>query len=358
MKEKSNFDFNEESENKINLFKGLNKLFEDGLITDGWRKDENGVKQAHADGFKIYKYSKSVHFKRLWKTDPLLEKTRGLGVDIAGNIIVHPFDKIYNYGEYDAGLNVDNNTNVQVIEKLNGFLGNISPHPIRNELLLSTTGSFNSPFIQYISDFIDEKRKSILLDFFKNNKMTLMFEVIHPEDKHIIEYKDNEFGLYLIGARNLDINSNLLSELELDELGKKLSFKRPNWYIAPFKEVLDNIQKSELEGYMIRDTDTNETIMKIKTNYYLVTKFVGRMGSKMISHMYKNTNHFKENSIDEEFYPIVDEIVNNVNQDTFSNMLQEDRVTFVRNIVNKVRNDFSHSKSTEDIKNSLRFTKK
>jgi hypothetical protein len=49
-----------------------------------------------------------------------------------------------------------------------------------------------------------------------------MFEVIHEKDPHIVSYSPDEYGLYLIGAR--EINSNdinncpLLTEDKLDEL--------------------------------------------------------------------------------------------------------------------------------------------
>lgn len=41
--------------------------------------------------------------------------------------------------------------------------------------------------------------------------------------------------------------------------------------------MLEKLQNSELEGFMIRDASNDETLMKIKTNYYLVTKFIGRL---------------------------------------------------------------------------------
>lgn len=338
MRKKTNYDFNEYIKDNVTFLKKMDELQKAGLVSDGWRKDEHGNKNPHPDGFKIFKYSKKVHFKKLWKSEPLLEKARGIAIDIAGNVIVHPFDKIYNYGEYDTGNEVLPTAKVHMVEKLNGFLGCISKHPFKNELLVSTTGSFNSDFTNYIKDFLDDKTTSTLLNYFKNNKTTLMFEVIHPEDKHIIEYPSSENGLWLIGARGLNLQDKPYSEPELDKLAKKLELKRAKWYEMNFSEVLELLPNSTLEGYMVRDANTNDTLMKIKTNYYLVTKFMGRMGPNMVTKMYKNPEQFKANHVEEEFYPIVDTITKTISQEEFSKLEQTERVEFVRNIVNELRN--------------------
>lgn len=345
MKEKTNYNFDDRIKDKVTFLKELDKLQKEGLVSDGWKKDENGEKTPHPDGFKIYKYGKKVHFKRLWKTNPVFEKARGLVLDISGNIVVHPFDKIYNYGEYDTGLNVEKDRTIHVVEKLNGFLGCISKHPFKEELLFSTTGSLTSPFIQYIKDFVNYESEKNLLNYFKNNKQTLMFEVIHPEDKHIIEYDKEQHGLWLIGARGLNFSDKPLNEIELDKIAQKTGFRRGFWYEAKFGEVLEKLQDSELEGFMIRDASTDDTLMKIKTNYYLVTKFIGRLGPKMTQLMFSNPEKFKQDHVDEEFFPMVDFIVKDKKKEDFEIMDSKERVDYVRSIVNHIRDSFKKNES-------------
>lgn len=342
VKYKTNFNFNKYVKERVMLLSEMNNLVVKGLATDGWRKDESGKKQPHEDGFKVYKYSKQVHFKRLWKTNPWLEKARGLVLDSTGNIVVHPFDKLYNFGEYDVGQNINNDKRVQVIEKVNGFLGCISKHPFKEELIATTTGSIakDAPFVQMIEEFITPELKGRLMNFFKNNNMTLMFEVVHPNDPHIIEYAEKDFGLWLIGARKRELSAKTETEDYLDMIGKKLSFKRPLWEEKSFGEVLSSLQSSQLEGFMIRDAENNDPLMKIKTNYYLVTKFVGRMGKNMVKNMFNQPEQFKENKVDEEFYPIVDKIISKISENEFNEMPQDKRVLFVREIVNETRQEF------------------
>lgn len=339
---KTEFNFNDYLKEKRMLLNEMNNLVQSELATDGCRKDESGQKKQHEDEFKIYKYSKKVHFKRLWKTNPWIEKARGLVLDKTGNIIVHPFDKLYNFGEYDIGKNVSKDKKVQVIEKVNGFLGCISKHPFKNELLLSTTGSISkdSPFVKFISDFVTPELIGKLLNFFKNNDMTLMFEVIHKDDPHIIEYSESDYGLWLIGARKKELLDKPETEDYLDDIAPKFGFKRPKWEEKAFEKVIESLQTSKIEGFLIRDSENNEPMMKIKTNYYLVTKFVGRMGKNMVKMMFNHSEQFKEEKVDEEFYPIVDKIIAKISENDFNEMPQDKRILFVREIVNETRSAF------------------
>ena len=92
--QKCTFNFNAHSE-RFALKRGLDALMKDKLVN---------AQHDVAIGASIYKYSKMVFFDALWDKSPLLLKARGLVLDAAGNILVHPFDKVFNYGENGAGL--------------------------------------------------------------------------------------------------------------------------------------------------------------------------------------------------------------------------------------------------------------
>lgn len=346
---KTEFNFNNYIRNNMTILKEMENLVAQGLATDGWRKNEKGIKVPHPDGFKIYKYSKKVHFDRLWLTNPWIKKARGIVLDSAGNIISHPFDKLYNFGEYDAGKHLPLDTKVQKIEKMNGYLANISMHPFRNEIFATSQGSMakDAPFVKLIYDFITPEVEKKLLDFFRKNPVTLMFENIHPDDPHIIEYNKEDFGLWLIGVRGLNLNDKIYQEQEVDKIAKELGFKRPKWSVDTLGNVINEMKTNQTEGYMIRLED-GTPVMKMKTDYYLVTKFVGRIGNNMTEFMYRDPEGFKEKKMDEEFYPIVDQIVARISQDDFTNMDRIARVAFVREIVNDVRD-----KAKQELQNSV-----
>lgn len=321
-------DFNYEKLIKNNLMFHLEKLIDKKLVVK--RTDKTG-------SMYLYKYSKEVFFKNRWSESDYLLKARGLVLDLSGKIVQHPFDKVFNYGENDTGLDISNDTVVIAAEKMNGFLGNIGINPFTKKLLITTTGSFDSDFVKYIEDFITPKLRGMLLHFLSKNPMTLSFEVIHPKDPHIIKYKEADMGLWLIGARGLNENDLSHTEEFLDTLATKFGFNRGSHFKISFGKLKELVSSSNLEGYMVRENNEKElTILKFKTPYYLVTKFLGRMGDSKIKFMFANPEKFKE-SIDEEFYPLVDTIIKTIKIDNFLNMTNEDKISFVRGIIFDLR---------------------
>lgn len=305
----------------------LEQLVEKKLVT---------VKRYPNSGLNVYKYHRKVFFDNLWNNHKGLLKARGIVIDDAGNVVQNPFDKIFNYLENNAGRDIKPNDIVHAVVKENGFLGCVSMH--KKEILCSTTGSLDSDFVGYIKDFITPEVEKNLKAYFEKNNNTLMFEVIHPKDPHIIEYPQEAQGLYLIGCRSKsDSDSPLVSEDELDAIAKSLNFRRPAHFNCTFEQLTQRIKSEAIEGYMVLSADQKQVIAKRKTNYYLVTKFIGRMGKNNIDLMYKNPKLFKE-KIEEEFYPLVDYLVKEVQKDFFTTSSNEDKVVFIRGVINEIYN--------------------
>lgn len=326
------FNANEER-NTMNMIPALEELEKQKLVKSA--PDPEGQ-------LSIYKYSKQVFFDGLWDKHPLLLKARGLVLDIAGNIVQHPFDKIFNYGERGTALAIPDDTRVQVVEKLNGFLGCITKHPyLKDELLVTTTGSFTSPFVKYINDFITPELKARLLEKLSADDKTLMFEVIHPEDnEHPIEYKVEDQGLWLIGARGKDENAPLESETWLDNFGAQVGIKRPKHFEATLGDVRELAKTSNLEGYILRRLDgLQDAFVKFKTTYYLTTKFVSRLSKNNVAFMFANPEKFKE-KVDEEYVEMVDAVIARTQTaQAYQDMPKGERVEMVRAIVNQLRED-------------------
>ena len=99
--------------------------------------------------------------------------------------------------------------------------------------------------------------------------------------------------------------------------------------------------RSQLEGYMVRDIDTQETLLKFKTPYYLTTKFIGRMSTANINFMYSNPNKFKEN-VDEEYYQLVDLITSKIEKDKFLSYENNSKIEIVRDLINESREDLEN----------------
>lgn len=290
----------------------------------------------------LYKYGKSVFYDNLWGEHPFLVKARGLVLDMAGHIVQHPFDKIFNYGENGTALNLPDDTMVQAVEKLNGFLGCITKNPYKNELLITTTGSFESDFVGYIKDFITPEVNERFLNYFKEQEAssqggkTLMFEVIHPEDnEHPVQYKPEEQGLWLIGARGKGINDPLESEAYLDLIAGELQLRRPPHFEVPFGEVRKWANEQDGEGHIVRHL--GEPVVKFKTTSYLAVKFVGRLSDNNIAFMYNQPEKFKL-KLDEEYVPMVDALLEKFpTPESYKALPRSERMEEVRNLVKTMR---------------------
>lgn len=283
---------------------------------------------------RLFKYSKRVFFDNLWNANPYLAKARGIVLDVAGNIVSHPFDKVYNYRENGAGEGLSDDTEVVAVDKLNGFLGVMSRHPFKkNELLVTTTGSFDSDFVRYIQTFLSGDVRGALLKYLAREEVTLMFEVLHPDDPHIIKYGPEHQGLWLIGVRGKQLHDPVWPEEAIDEAAARMGLRRPSWLLTTVGELKALNAKAKTEGWMVRAADPQQPyLFKLKTPYYLTTKFIGRLSDNKIAGLFGNPKAFKQ-QLDEEFYPLVDALVAATSRQAFMQLPSDQRVALVRQLV-------------------------
>tara|TARA_Y100000588_G_scaffold324551_2_gene357787 strand:+ start:6413 stop:8764 length:2352 start_codon:yes stop_codon:yes gene_type:complete len=349
-----NYDYQKELEKQFRLQTMFSNLKKNKLATQ--KTDDTKL-------MTTWKYSKSVFFKQSWDKDPALLKCRGLVIDRASNIIVHPFDKVFNYGEpnhlkEETATTLPDNQQVRVIEKLNGYLGMVTKHPFKeNQLLITTQGTFEefynnenelvkSTYAGYVRDLIDKKSYSNLMRYLSKNDVTLMFEVIHPEDKdnHIVKYDKEMEGLHLIGVRGKNFEDEVLKEHEIDAIAEEIGFRRPSHKVMSFGDAKKLVEQSEIEGYMIRTLEDEEYVCKFKTPHYLIVKFLSRMGKSNFNKMYDNPNEFKKHiNVEEEFYPLIDYITKNFDRKEFMALNEDERKATVKDIIKDLRSNDSQS---------------
>ncbi|MBB2487430.1 AAA family ATPase [Mitsuaria sp. WAJ17] len=285
---------------------------------------------------RSYKYAKEVFWLGAWDESPYLIKARGIVLDAAGTVVSNPFDKVFNYGEREVGRDLPDTLPVVEALKLNGFLGIISPHPLkRGELLVHTQGSLDpeNAYVRHITELLQPRQRGLLARFFSQRPMTLMLEVLHPQDPHIVEYGPDEHGLYLIGARTLGFEDPELPEDALDPIAEQLALRRPWWRRTTLGEVKRRVRECRDEGSMVRaDTATQTSLLKMKSPFYLTTKFLARLSSKNARHLFGNPQDFKKHQ-DEELYPIVDAVAARFDLDGFLALSESERVRAVRDII-------------------------
>jgi hypothetical protein len=266
-------------------------------------------------GLSVFKYSRKVFYDNLWGLDDRLLEARGMVLDSMGNILVWPFRKVFNYQE--NGTTIGEDQLCTVVRKVNGFLGCVT-NTVHYGVICSTTGTLDSDYAKLVEKHVDTSR--ICHDY------TFLFEICDNGDPHIVA---EEEGAYLIGMRDLSTGL-MVSEATLDKIAAASGFKRPEVFEATFAEVLSLSKTVQHEGFMVY---SGSTALKIKSKHYLAKKFLMRMSAGKVDGMFTNPNIVKQ-TIDEEFYEIVDFITTHFMQEVWQAMNDQQRREIIEGYFN------------------------
>jgi hypothetical protein len=279
-------------------------------------------KKVAGDGIYVLKYKRRVFYDKLW--NEFLEECRGTIVDEDFNVIARPFTKIYNFRIEDKSPVLSDDTSITAYRKVNGFLCNLTWY--NNDILVSTTGSTDSSHVTMAKEMMlkEQSWNNWVSATSMNRGYTMMFECVHPEDPHIIP---EETGMYFLGWRENTWDSKVNGH------GAKIA---KHWrefaigllrckYAESFETTvgeLVELSKTVLhEGFVFYTADG--VAAKIKSPHYLISKFVARNPNtdKLMNPQIKQT-------IDEEYYPLIDHIQANIVE--FTAMGEQARLTWVR----------------------------
>lgn len=267
-------------------------------------------------GLFVLKYKREVFYKGLW--NPFLEEARGLVVDKDFNVVSRPFLKIYNYGVEKESPVFDDNTEVQVFRKVNGFMVAATAHD--GKLVVSTTGSLDSDFVTLARTHLD-KCPLMVRDLMMLPEFTFMFECCDASDPHIV---DESPGLYLIGMRHKE--SGILSHSTVLHINKDAGFCLNHYNTNPveafrctMKELIKKAKTVKHEGFVFYH---NGVGAKIKSPYYLTKKMLMRKNIDKLMAM--DAKEF----LDEEFYPLIDWI-REVDREKFSQLDEISRREYI-----------------------------
>lgn len=283
----------------------------------------------------VLKYARHIFYDN--KFDDALLEMRGLVMDNFNQIIIRPFKKVFNYSERIAKnskypINIDDTHLVNAVVKVNGFLGvctyvslekdNPNYHADFNQkVLYSTTGSLDSDFAK-MTQIHCEKYTDV---FKKYPNHSFLFEITDKDDIHII---NEAFGETLIGI--VDVKTGqMFDEDYLDNIGKQFNINRPqvikNITFGELKHLLKTVKH---EGFMVFDANTDELLFKLKSPFYLISKFFGRSKESNL-----NSKLHKKN-VDEEYYPLIDYIKDN--QDYFNNLDELAKIAYIQEFLEKL----------------------
>jgi hypothetical protein len=148
-----------------------------------------------------------------------------------------------------------------------------------------------------------------------------MFECVHENDPHIIVEKP---GLYYLGNREKTWESVARND-GLDLVHQyALADHMVEWKRCTLGEVLQEVKTVKHEGFVFY-TDDYKVSAKIKSPYYLTSKWVAR--NPRTDKLVDMNNDIKKN-LDEEYYNLVDTIRANIVE--YTAMDEQARLAWVR----------------------------
>lgn len=239
-----------------------------------------------------------------------------------GAIVAAPFSKFFNYAELERTpnkniegydqlnkikeqlfKNIQNNVPYEVYEKMDGSLGII--YHDNGQWHVATRGSFNSEQAKEAEKMLKDYDMHLI-----DNDLTLLCEIIYPENKIVIDYKDQR-KLVLLAA-NHRVKQTELSRFEIENLSTLTGMpicKKYGYTIEQMMELKKTLSKDD-EGFVIRFEDGLR--VKIKGEEYLkVHKMISSVSPLSFWETMKNgrcnVSYLKE--LPEEFRQEAEDII-------------------------------------------------
>ena len=269
--------------------------------------EQGFLRKSEKDDMVLYGYTDHCTFERHW--NEYTRVARGLILNKhTGEVIAKPFPKFFNLGEMPETFlpNVLIEKNYETFEKVDGSLGIIFFHDGRWQI--ATRGSFYSEQAQKGAELL----KKYNLDRAPIG-MTILAEIIYPENKIIVDYGDQE-KLVVLGG--FDRNSgHEFSPSTMEDMAEFLGMEFAKRYSYTIEEMIalqKTMSKNE-EGFVVRYSSGLR--VKIKGDEYMkIAKMISSMSPisfwESMEGGVVNRTYLAQlpEDIRNEFEPIVDEL--------------------------------------------------
>lgn len=270
------------------------KYIDDGLIT---------AKEHPSEPYVIYNYTQKCQFAGAW--DEVTMMCRGLILHKdTGEIIARPFPKFFNYEEHVAkGLPIPNER-PKVYEKVDGSLG-ILYFGTDGKPWIATRGSFTSEQAIWATDYI---RKNNWTDNGRDKNITDLYEIIYPENRIVVDYKDLELLLPLASV-NIETGKSVGS-----------SWVRKENYDSLSPEELKAINEKNKEGFILHYENTDLRLKVKFEDYVKLHKVITGLSNRGIWEMLKDgkTHEEMSASVPDEMFAWLEEVANGLEMEYYA----------------------------------------
>lgn len=251
--------------------------------------------------------------------------SRGLIINrVTGEIVARPLDKFFNWME--RGRKASGHI-VTVTEKVDGSMGVL--YRQNGQYKIATRGSFDSEQAIWATEYL---KANYLLDGL-NDELTLIFEIIYPDNRVVVDYGDRS-DLVLLAVRNRFTGEVLpfyggYDKQGVYEIAYLYGFNTPQVY--NFNDATSIIEccgviDSNQEGFVVEFSDGSR--WKLKGDRYLeLHKLISRISYRSVVKSIINDSYDKFiDALPNEFMNEVLEWKKKADQDiaTIREQLQKD----------------------------------
>ncbi|SET52023.1 RNA ligase [Nonomuraea wenchangensis] len=224
------------------------------------------VQEHPTEPLEIYNYTEKTQYEGVW--DVVTRTCRGLIVDEQGAIVARPFAKFFNYGDPLAG-DLDLSAPAEVIDKMDGSLGIL--HPTSAGYAVATRGSFTSMQAAHATAVFRARYG----DFEPPPGMTVLFEVVYPENRIVCDYGGAD-DLFLLGAVDIATGAVVGPDWVSGWDGPQATV----FSVRTLGEALAMPPRPGAEGLVVRMLDSGHMVKLKQADYVALHKVITGLNAR------------------------------------------------------------------------------
>jgi RNA ligase len=182
----------------------------------------------------ILNYTEKAAFEGYWNNVTL--NCRGLIIGPFCDIIARPFPKFFNYGQPGCPT-IDLDEEAVVSDKMDGSLGILYREKMTGKYSIATRGSFESEQAIHATEILRTK----YADYIPPGGVTMLFEIVYPENRIVCDYGDMDDLVLLGSVHNASGDSWEGADIDWDWPG-------PIAEVFPYKTMREALAAKPREG--------------------------------------------------------------------------------------------------------------
>ena len=219
----------------------------------------------------IFNYTEKAAYESIWNAVTL--NCRGLIVDAGNWIIARPFPKFFNYGQSGCPV-IDLDEPVVVSDKMDGSLGILYREHDTGKYAIATRGSFTSDQAIHATEILRTK----YADYVPPKGVTMLFEIIYPENRIVCDYGDMD-DLVLLGSVQISNGDNWdAADLDWGWPGPKAE----SFPYQTMREALAAEPRHGKEGYVVHLLDSDVRVKIKQTDYIELHRLVTGLNARSV----------------------------------------------------------------------------